>query len=108
MDKVYLGHSNTNNFILKANNSAVDLAGVTQMTLTFGSSALVSANSTASITWNQDGYATGEVRLHLGMLATLSTGIYEAPLIVYESTDANGKVWGNIPLHVMEEVEGAT
>lgn len=108
MEKVYLGHSNSNNLILKQNNTAVDLTGVVQMTLTFGSSALVSANSTASITWNQAGYATGETRLHLGLLATLSTGQYEAPLIVYESTDANGLVWGNIPIHVMAEVEGAT
>ena len=108
MDKVYLGHSNTNNFILKSNNTAVDLSGVVKMTLTFKDSALESTNTTASITWNQAGYDTGEVRLHLGSHATLAAGTYEVPLIVYEATDAIGKVWGNIPLHVMTDVEGST
>jgi len=108
MEKVYLGHSNTNNLILKQNNSAVDLTGVNKITLTFNDKVLESANSTDSITWNVGGYETGEVRLHLGLLATLSTGLYEAPLIVYESTDANGLVWGNLSIHVLSEVEGST
>lgn len=106
MENVYLGHSNTINLILKSNSTAVDLSGVTSMTLTFNGVLLTSTNTTESITWNQAGYATGEVRLHLGNQTTLSTGIYEAPLIVYESTDVNGIVWGTMPLHIIEEVEG--
>lgn len=108
METAYIGLSNTNNFILKQNGSAVDLTSVTKMTLTFGASALESTNSTASITWNKAGYETGEARLHLGNCATISTGVYEAPLIVYDSTWTNGLLWGNISLLVKANPEGAT
>lgn len=108
MEIAYIGLSNTNNFILKQNSTAVDLTTVTKMTLTVGSNAIESTNSTASITWNQAGYETGEVRLHLGNQATISTGVYECPLIVYDSTWVNGLFWGNIPLQVKANPEGAT
>lgn len=108
IETVYLGHSNTIDLILKENNTAVDLSGVVKMTLTFNGQTLESTNSTADITWNQAGYETGEIRLHLGNQSTLSTGIYEAPLVVYESTDTIGVVWGNVPLRIKEEVEGST
>jgi len=65
MEKVYLGHSNTINLILKQNNTAVDLSGVNKMTLTFNGELLeATASSTLSITWNEAGYVTGETRLH--------------------------------------------
>jgi hypothetical protein len=107
IETIYKGHSNTINLILKSNNSAVDLAGVNKMTLTFKGAILISTNSTVSISWSQAGYATGETRLHLGAQATLSTGIYEAPLVVYETTDAEGVVWGDVAIRVREEVEGS-
>ena len=107
-ENVYLGHDNAINLILKSNGSAVDTSGFTKMTLTLGTAAVESANSTASISWNAAGYADGEIRLHLGGHSTITAGRYEAPLIVYNATAASGIMWGNVPLSVISEVEGAT
>ncbi len=111
IEKVFLGHTNTIDLILKSNNTAVDLSGVAKMSLTFNGvtiSATASTDATSIIKWNQTGYATGEVRLNLGAQATLSTGLYDVPLVVYESTsDTDGVMWGDIHILVKEEVESS-
>ena len=101
---VYLGHSNSIDCILKANNTAVDLSGVTQMTVNFGTAVITSTNNaTHHILWNQAGYDTGEVRLYLGS-TTIPAGDYDVPLIVYNATATAGIVWGKLGIRVRSGV----
>jgi hypothetical protein len=105
---VYQGHSNSIDCILKANNTAVDLSGYTQMTLSFGTVLISSTNNaTHHILWNQAGYEIGEVRLYLGTDTQISPGSYDAPLVVYNATATAGIVWGKIGVIVKDDVEAA-
>jgi len=108
MINAYLGHSNTVNLALKSNSTAVDLSAVNKITLSFKDVLLESTNSTESITWNQSGYATGEIRIHFGNQSTLVAGIYEAPLIVYSPTDTAGVFWGDVPLNLIADMEASS
>ncbi len=106
---VYQSHGNVIALLLKENNTAIDLAAVTAMSLTLAGRAVESTNSsTQAITWAKAGYATGEVRISLGTLTTLVSGKYDAPLIVYDPTYTNGLVWGDIPIVIKSEIEGST
>ena len=114
-ETVYLGHSNSIDLILKAQSatstasSAISLSSSTKMSLTLDGIVIESTNSTGqAITWNKAGYLTGEIHLHLGSLSTLSTGTYDAVLVVYtsDSTD-QGYVWGDpIPIRIKPDPEG--
>lgn len=105
---VYQGHSNSVDVILKSNGTAVDLAGTTAITLTFGTILINSTNNaTNHILWNQAGYAAGEVRIFLGEDTQISPGSYDAPLIIYNATAANGCVWGKVGLIIKSEVEAS-
>jgi hypothetical protein len=103
---VYLGHNNVIELILLADDEAVDLAAVTDMTLTLGD-LLVTSDNTAGdpILWDQLGYDTGEIHLILGDVANLEAGSYNAPLVVYDAVNTDGIVWGYIRIEVRAEVE---
>ena len=116
-ETVYIGHTNSIDVVLKAQSatstvsSAVSLSSSTRMTITFNGKMYDSTNSTAQvITWNKAGYATGEVRLHLGSASGLSTGLYDAVLVVNTSdSTVDGYVWGDpIPIRVKPSPEGTT
>lgn len=102
---VYLGHDNSIDLILKADDAAVDLASVTDMSLTLGTTLIESDNGDSDpIRWAKVGYDTGEIRLFLGG-ETITAGNYQAPLVVYDPTNVDGVVWGLIPIVVYAEVE---
>ena len=109
----YLGHSNSIDIVLKSqgatstSSSAVDLTTIDWMSLTFGSVVVTSTNNaTQAIRWAKAGYVTGECRLFLGE-ATMATGAYDAPLIVYDAGDTTlGIMWGYIPIRVKSDPEG--
>jgi hypothetical protein len=105
LETVYLDHDNYLNLILKADGAAVDLVGVTRMTLSVGKDVVDSDNGGSDpIQWAKLGYATGEIRLFLGA-EDLTPGDYLAPLIVYDPTNTDGVVWGNILLSVEADPE---
>ncbi len=105
---VYLNHDNSIDLILKADGTAVSLSSVTSMTLTFGTKKISSTNQAAEpILWAKSGYATGEVHLVLGG-QTIAAGNYDAPLVVYDPTNTDGIVWGEVKITVEAEVEGTT
>lgn len=107
MDKeiVFLGHDNSIDLILKADGTAQNLASVTDMTITVGTVTVSSDNGDADpIRWAKAAYDTGEVRLFLGD-QSLTPGSYSAPLVVYDSDNPDGVVWGYIPMTVKAEVE---
>jgi hypothetical protein len=101
-EHVYLDHDNTIDLILKADGVAVSLASVTKISLAVGSVLIESTNQAADpIQWAKSGYATGEVRIAIGGVSGLVAGVrYDAPLIVYDSTNDDGIVWELIPLLV--------
>lgn len=104
---VWKGHNNRIRLQLKASSSAVSLASVTKITLTFGST-LISNSSAASgaIIWSGASFSTGEVQLVLGS-QTISAGKYDAPLIVYDAANTNGIVWDKIPIRVYDDEEAS-
>ena len=104
---IYLGHNNSVDLLLKADGSAEDLSSVTSMTLTVNGAKVSSTSSSAGpIRWSGGTLDTGEVQLHLGDEA-LDVGTYDCPLIAYDSTNTEGVVWGDVPLKVTADVEGA-
>jgi hypothetical protein len=96
----YLGADNTIDLLLQSNGSAVDLSGTTSISLVLGTHLITSTNTTASISWNGVGYATGEVRLHLGGLSTLTAGIFDASLSASDATTPLGVVWDHIGIEI--------
>jgi hypothetical protein len=104
----YLGHDNSIDIVLKADGVAEPLDSITKMTLTFGTKLISSDNGeTDPIRWKKVGYQTGEVRLFLGD-QVISPGSYKAPLIIYDSGDAEGIVWDYLNIKVVAEVEAGT
>jgi hypothetical protein len=99
----YLGRENTIDLLLQSNGSAVDLSGTTAISLKLGSHLITSTNSTADISWAGVGYATGEVRLHLGNLSTLTAGIYDSNLSAADASTPNGVVWANIGIEIKSD-----
>lgn len=102
---VYLGHDNWIDAVLKEDGSAKSMSAATKMTLTFGSLLVDSTNDAADpILWAKEGYLTGQIRIKLGQVA-IPAGSYDAPLVVYDASNPNGIVWGEIPIQVNSEVE---
>jgi len=104
---VWLGHDNTIDLLLKAEGVAQDLASVTKITATFNGTTITSEDHAAgAILWNNDGYDTGEIRLDLGG-QTIAAGGYDVPIVVYDPSNADGVVWGEISVLVKAEVEAS-
>jgi hypothetical protein len=119
-ENVYLNHANRLDYLLKFQSggstlsSVMDLSGVGMMSITLGSLRLDSTNSTAHvINWvgcSSGTYNTGEIHISLGTVTAISTGTYDAVLVVYTSdATADGYVWGDpIPINVKADPEGTT
>ena len=104
---VYKGHDNTIDLVLKSDNTAQDLSGVTKITASF-TDILVSSTDKAAglITWDQAGYDTGEIRIAIGG-ETITADTYNVPIIVYDAANANGVIWGYIVIEVKDDVEAS-
>jgi hypothetical protein len=85
------------------------LAAVNKMEVVVGGVTVSSENGANDvIRWAQSGYATGEVRMWLGrytykvgLIDTyLPIGRYDAPLIVYDPSNAHGIMWEHVPILV--------
>lgn len=104
---LYLGHDNTIDLLLKADGVAVDLSSVNQITASFNSKLISSTDAAAGlITWAQDGYDTGEIRIAVGGQA-IPAGKYNVPIIVYDAANTNGIHWGYVPFEVIADDEAA-
>jgi hypothetical protein len=102
---VWIGHDNSIDLKLYSNSTAVELASVTKITLSLGTVAVSSSDAASgSIRWNQSGYDVGEIRIMAGSNTALSTGRYDAALIVYDPANTLGVVWDNsIPIRVKSD-----
>jgi hypothetical protein len=111
---VYLGHNNTVDLRLKADNQdglgsvAINLENVTKITLSFNGTLVVSTEKASGlITWDQVGYDTGEIRIAIGGEA-LTAGTFRVPLVVYDASTPTGIVWEEEVLFiVVAEVEAS-
>jgi len=93
----YLGHDNTIDLLLKADEEAEDLSAVTRMTLELDSTIIDSEKSPDAFDWDTD--TTGKLILALGG-ESLIAGMYRTTLTVYDLTNEKGIVWGELNLDV--------
>jgi len=106
-EHIYLGHDNTIDLLLKANDVAQDLSAVTKITASFDGTLIESEdNESGYIMWNKTGYDTGEIRLNIGD-QDLTVGSYVVPIVVYDPTNDTGIVWDKILFTVHAEVEAS-
>jgi len=95
---IYRGRNNSIDLLLKSDGSAHDLSGVTHAEVTFGSG--VTLNSGAS-PWFFSGVTstTGQLVLKFGT-AGLTAGIYDSKVIIYDTSNTSGVMWGKVPIKV--------
>ncbi|MBW1709928.1 MAG: hypothetical protein JRG97_13320 [Deltaproteobacteria bacterium] len=104
---IYLGRDNSIVLVLKSGGVGVDLSGVTKITVAFGATLIESANPVSGIiTWAQEGYETGEIRLNLGD-QSISQGIYNVPIVIFDVANPDGFVWGMALIRIQADA-GAT
>lgn len=105
-EHVYLGRNNTIDLILKSDGVAQDLASVTRIVAVFGDVPVSSEDhENGDITWDIDGYDTGEIRIAAGA-AEITAGTYSVAVIVYDPSNTDGIQWtylDNVQVHA--EVE---
>ena len=111
---IYLGHDNTVDLLLKADNQdglgsvAIDLENVTKITLSFGDVLIESIDkANGVITWDQVGYAVGEIRIDIGGEA-IPADAYRVSIVVYDASATDGIVWEDgARFIVVDEVEAS-
>ena len=95
METIYLSHDNTIELLLKSNGTPQDLSSVNRVQLEFPSVTLDSNTHPEYFNWNTG--TTGKLVISAGS-ASLSSGAYEAKLIVYDPSHTNGVVWGKLEI----------
>lgn len=93
---VYLSHDNTIDTILTADGVAYDITNTTRMTLSFDSTLIDSAVHVNVFDWSE---GDGKLFLTLGA-QTITAGTYTSELVVYDSVNTNGIVWGRMTIRV--------
>ena len=93
---VYLGHDNTIDLKLLADDVTQDITGTTRMTLSFGSTLIDSDVHSGVFDWS-DG--DGKLYLTLGD-ETIVAGTYYSELVLYDSVNTDGIVWGSLTIMV--------
>lgn len=93
---IYLDKDNSIDLLLKSDGSAQDLSGVTHMEVVI--SGVTIHSKTSSTLFSGVTSSTGQLTLKLGSAGGLTSGSYQAELIVYDTSNSNGIVWGEIPI----------
>ena len=94
---VYLGHDNSIDLKLLADGVVVDITNTTRMTLAFDTTVIDSDLHSDVFDWS---VGDGELNLTLGA-ETIATGTYYAELVVYDSVNTEGIVWGSFTVKVI-------
>ena len=90
-ETAYIGRDNTIDIQLLEDGVAVDLSGVTRMTLAFEGAVIADSNEDPGVfDWDN---GNGVVILKLGGLVGLTAGIYHTRLVVYDPINTNGIAW---------------
>jgi hypothetical protein len=102
-ETVYRNRDNTFSLELNANNSAVDITGLTRALLEFQDVAIDSANEAGAFDWSSNG-VNGELEVDIGMLpvvALVPAGKYKSKITVFDATFPNGLIWDYLWLEVI-------
>lgn len=104
MEYIHSGNDNIIELILKEDGVAVDLSAITRITLTCGATTLDSATTSPTGLGSGNVFDTsegsGKLILRLGD-SGLSDGRYpQSKLILYDTSNTDGIVWGTIRLTV--------
>ena len=96
---IYLQRDNAIDVLLKSEGSAEDLSGVSQIDVVISGVTMSSASSPALFSGVTA--TNGIITLKFGSATeVLSSGKFNAEMIVYDSDNINGVVWGEIPILV--------
>ena len=112
LEYVYLGRDNRIDLVLLADGDVPQLDSITSMRLEVGSTSLDSQTHAGVFDWTQtvsaeeaalhDGVSEGDPKVVLALGGQeISPGSYEARLILFDSGNPNGLVWGHIPILVV-------
>lgn len=106
-EKIYVGHDNTIDRILKADGVAQDLSNATKIAISIGGTTFESSDkANGIITWDQAGYDTGEIRIGIGNetgLQALAGSTYDAEITVFDASNPNGITWDTIRVEVIAD-----
>jgi len=104
-ENIFLTHDNIISFRLIEDGVAQSLSAVTKITATFGAITVTSNDhENGTIKWNNAGYSIGEVRMDLGG-ENIPAGLYHVPIVIYDTDNLNGLVWGYMAIKVVDDVE---
>lgn len=102
-EKVYLGRGDVFKRRLSSDSIALDITGLTRVTLDFGGLVIDSDTSPTAFDWTTEG-AAGILIFSLG-LCNIPVGEYMAILTVYEPDYTDGlSDWGYIPVKILNPV----
>lgn len=108
---IYPGFDNEIRKLLKIDGAAYgDLSNVIRMELALTTGQVISSDngSTDPIQWSQSGYATGEIRVFLGLInPVLSQGSYRGYLSIYSPLYPDGYIWGAVNFNAITVAKGA-
>ena len=94
---VYLTHDNSIDLKLLADGVAIDITNTTRMTLEFDATIIDSDLHSDVFDWSD-----GDGKLYLTLGAqTITEGTYYAELVVYDSVNTDGIVWGSFTVKVV-------
>jgi hypothetical protein len=98
---VYLGRNNTIGLLLNADDEAFDMSSATTVEIVFSGTTISSTTNPGWFDWTSESLTTGQVNIALGSAgATLTAGTYDAELIVYDASNSEGIMWGEIPITI--------
>lgn len=93
----HLGHDNTIDLVLLADDVAQNITNTSRMTLSFGALLIDSAVHSGVFDWT---IGDGKVYITLGA-QSITAGTYYSQLVVYDSVNTNGIVWGELTIMVV-------
>lgn len=100
-ETVYLGRDNAIELVLSADGAVQDLTAVTQVDIVDSGCtwSVSSATSASAFDWSSNPTG-GVLKMSLGD-ETIPAGTYRCKIVVYDPTNTDGVVWGEIRLAVI-------
>ena len=100
---IYLGRDNAINLLLKTDGSAYDLSSASTIEAVFSGVTISSTTHPAWFDWLSASLTTGEFSMTLGYASgnSITSGTnYKTEIIVYDSSNTSGVMWGTVPIKV--------
>ena len=95
IEYIWLGRDNEIDLQMNADDSPMDLSGLTKMELVFDDGTIIDSDiSPTAFDWS---VGSGTVKLVLGR-ESIDSGYYMMTVIIYDATYTNGLIWGRVPV----------